>query len=103
ISAALGVYTAFNAEALGENEPAPPLHVPLAAPPPTCPASCACGADAHTTRSAPALAVALGLIVTCIVALAAPQGPAGSSLVSVRVTPPAAISAALAVYTAFSA
>src|SRR5262249_37127056 len=37
ISAAVGVYFAFIAVALGLNVPAPPLHVPLEAPPPTAP------------------------------------------------------------------
>ncbi len=49
ISAALGVYVAFNAEAPGLNVPAPPLQLPPVAPPPTEPASCACGLLAHTT------------------------------------------------------
>ncbi len=82
----------MSAEALGLNVPAPPDHVPPVAPPPTEPASCTSGLDAHTIWSAPALAVAAGLIVTWTWSLAAPHGPAGSSDVSVSVTPPAAIS-----------
>src|SRR5947199_5736452 len=57
ISAAFGVYVALSPDALGLNVPAPPLHVPLEAPPPTAPASCTCGLLAHTAWSAPASAV----------------------------------------------
>jgi hypothetical protein len=42
------------------NEPAPPLHVPLEAPPPIAPASCTCGLLEHTVASRPAFAVAAG-------------------------------------------
>jgi len=38
-SAALGVYTAFNVALSGTYVPAPPLHVPPEAAPPTAPAS----------------------------------------------------------------
>jgi hypothetical protein len=38
LSAALGVYVAFNVFALGANVPVPPLHVPPVAEPPTLPA-----------------------------------------------------------------
>ena len=81
----------------GLNVPAPPLHVPPDAPPPIPPASCACGLLAHTTRSAPALAVAARLMTIRTWSLTAPHGPLGSLVVSVSVTPPAAISAAVGV------
>src|SRR5207247_8656059 len=54
ISAALGVYVALSAEALGLYEPLPPLHEPLAPPPPTAPASTTRGLAEHTICSAPA-------------------------------------------------
>ena len=46
------------------------------------------------------VAVTLSNVIT-IVSVIGPQGPAGSSVVSVSVTDPAAISPALGVYTAF--
>src|SRR5690349_23490939 len=101
ISPAEGVYVAFRVDALGANVPAPPDHVPVVAAPPTAPASCTCGALAHTARSAPASAVAAGGMVMCTVSPIGPHGPAGSFVVRVSVTPPAAISPALGVYVAF--
>src|SRR5262252_6998422 len=86
----------------GLNAPAPPLHVPPLAPPPIEPASWACGLPAHSVWSGPAFAVAAGLITMRTSSLAARHGPVGSLVVSVRVTAPAAISAAVGVYTAFS-
>ena len=77
---------ALGAEALGLKLPVPPVHVPLAAPPPTEPASCTCGALAHTVWSTPAYAVAAGVMVMVIASPTAPHGPAGSLVVSVRVT-----------------
>src|SRR5437867_7699261 len=93
ISAALGVYVAFKAEALGLYEPPPPLHEPVAAPPPTAPASTTCGLDEHTVRSGPAFAVAAGLMVITIWSLTWGQLPPVAALVSVSVALPAAISA----------
>src|SRR5206468_8368302 len=101
ISAAVGVYFAFNAEAPGLNAPAPPVHVPLEAPPPRTPASCTCGLLAHTRWSAPAFTMAAGLMVIVIASLTAGHGPAGSLVASVSVTVPAAISAAEGMYEAF--
>src|SRR6478736_5984434 len=75
ISAAVGVYVALSVVALGLNVPAPPVHVPLEAPPPTTPASCTAGDDVHTVRSAPATTVAAGLMLIVIWSLAWPHGP----------------------------
>jgi len=93
ISAAVGVYVAMSVEALGANVPAPPLHVPLEAPPPMTPANCTAGAAAHTVRSAPASAVATGWMTMRMSSLATAHGPPVATVVSVSVTPPAAISA----------
>ena len=103
ISPGVGRYVALSAARPGLNVPAPPVHEPLVAPPPTPPASCTSGLLAHTTGSRPAFAVAAGLIVMRIGSFAGPQGPAGSAVTSVSVTPPAAISAAVGVYVASSA
>ena len=97
ISAALGVYVAFSVEAFGLNVPAPPLHMALEAPPPITPASCTLGFDAHTVRSAPATTVAAGRIVIFTWSLTWGQVPPIGALVSVSVTAPAAISAAVGV------
>jgi len=48
ISAAVGVYVAFNAEALGLYDPAPPLHVPAETVPVIEPWSWTLGLLAHT-------------------------------------------------------
>jgi hypothetical protein len=102
ISAADGVYVAFKVEALGLNVPAPPLHAALEAAPPTTPASCTAGDVEHTTWSRPAFTVAAGWIVILIWSLTWPHGPPVAFVVSVSVTEPAAISAALGVYLALS-
>ena len=81
----------------GVNVPAPPLHVPLVAAPPIAPARATTGLLAHTVWSAPAFTVATGLIVITIASFTAPHGPAGSSVVSVKVTLPAVISPAVGV------
>src|SRR4051794_17557003 len=91
---------ALSDERPGANVPVPPVQFPPDAAPLTKPASWTCGLDEHTTASAPASATATGLIVTCRASFPAPHGPGGSFGVSVSVTPPAAISAALGVYTA---
>ena len=52
--------------------------------------------------STPALTVAAGFMVSTIASFTAGQGPAGSLVVSVKVTVPAVISAAEGVYTAFT-
>ena len=85
----------------GAKVPAPPLHVALAAAPPMEPAKVTVGLLAQTVWSAPAFAVATALIVITIVSIAAPQGPAGSSVVSVTVAVPAVISPGVGVYVAF--
>ena len=54
----------------------------------------ACVEPSHMVAAAPAEAVAIGLMVSSIVENTEPQGPAGSSVVIVRVTEPAVISAA---------
>src|SRR5262249_23926242 len=77
--------------------------MPLDAPPPTAPASCTCGLDAHTVWSAPPCTVAAGLIAIVIWSLTWGQVPAAPTLLSVSVTLPAAISAAVGVYVAFKA
>src|SRR5215472_3698226 len=102
ISAAVGVYVALKVEALGLNVPAPPLQVPVEAPPPTTPASCTAGAAVHTVTLLPAFAVATGLIVMATLALATAHGPPVAFVVSVSVTPPAAISAGVGSYVALS-
>ena len=83
--------------ALGLNEPVPPLHVPLVTVPLTEPWSCTCGLLAHTVWSGPAFTTVIGSIVILIWSLSAGHGPTGSLVVSVSVTPPAAISAAVGV------
>jgi hypothetical protein len=83
--------------AFGLNVPIPPLQVPLTAAPPIVPVSCTVGEAAHVIWSAPAVTVAAGLIVILIWSLAGGQGPLEAALVSVSVTPPAAISAGLGV------
>jgi hypothetical protein len=102
-SAAVGVYVAVSVEAFGLYVPAPPLQVPVAAPPPTMPASCTAGADVHTVTSLPAFAVAMGLMLMRTSSLATAHGPPVAFVVSVSVTPPAAISAGVGSYVAFSA
>ena len=52
--------------------------------------------------STPALAVAVGLMVSTITSVAAGQGPAGSLVVMVKDTVPEVMSAAEGVYTAFT-
>src|SRR5262245_45501949 len=58
ISAGEGVYCAFKVLALGLKVPAPPLHVPLLAPPPIEPAKVTVAPLAQIVWSAPAFAVA---------------------------------------------
>ena len=96
LSAAEGLYTALRVLAFGAYVPVPPDQAALTAEPPMLPARVA-EARAHIDWSGPALTVAAGNIVTVIASLAAGQGPAGSLVVSVRVTAPAVISAALGV------
>jgi hypothetical protein len=102
ISAAVGVYTALSVVLLGANVPAPPLHVPDVADPPTEPARVTFGLAAQTVWSIPALTVGDGLIVIKTWSLVAVQVPGGSLVVKVNVTVPAVISAAVGVYTALS-
>src|SRR5437773_10629177 len=56
MSDAEGVYVGLSVEAFGVNVPAPPLHVPLIAPPRTLPLRCADGLEAHARSTAPASA-----------------------------------------------
>ena len=69
ISAADGVYVAFNVALSGLKVPVPPLHVPLVALPLTDPASVTAGASEQTVWSTPALETAGGLTVTVAVLL----------------------------------
>ena len=101
ISAALGVYTALSVVLLGENVPVPPDHVAVVAEPPIVPASVTVLLP-HIVCAGPASTVAAGLIVITTLSDAAGHAPAGSLVVSVSVTVPAATSAADGVYTAFS-
>src|SRR4030095_6078438 len=94
ISVALGVYTAFSVFAFGLNVPAPPLQVANVAPPPMIPASVTDGALAHTSWSAPAFTVASLVTNILTLSLTAGHGPAGSLIVNVNSTNPAATSAA---------
>ena len=75
---------AFNVLALGENVPPPPLQVAKVAPPPTCPPSTIAGLAAQASRSAPALTVAAGVIVTFMASFPVPQLP--PVVVSVKMT-----------------
>ncbi len=95
ISAALGVYCALSAVRPGLNVPVPPVHAPVVTVPLTDPASCTVAALPHTTWSGPALTIVIGSMVTCMASATGPHGPAGSFVVSVNVTPPAAISVAV--------
>src|SRR5262245_15998607 len=103
ISAALGVYIAFSAERPGLNVPVPPFQVPVDTVPETLPLSATCGLVEHTAWSGPAFTTVLGSMVITIWSLTAGHGPLGSLVVSVRVTLPAAISAAVGVYVALRA
>src|SRR5512146_65908 len=60
------------------------------------------GLLAHTLWSGPAFTVAAGLIVTTSESDTAGHGPAGSSVLNVKVTLPAAMSAAEGLYVALS-
>ena len=97
-SAAPGVYTAVGVLLLKVPVPLV-VHVAEDAAPPKDPAIVAVP-PAQITNDDPADTVATGFIVNVIEAFTAPQGPAGSSVVYVNVTDPAAISAAPGVYTA---
>src|ERR1043165_7324867 len=70
----VGWEVAFRAEAPGPSVPPPPLHVPVVARPPTVPARCTCGLDAHSVWSGPASAVAAGVSTMVIWSLAGAQG-----------------------------
>ena len=86
-SVVVGVYVVFKVVLLGEKVPAPPLHVPFVADPPTDPASVTVDL-VQMVCGEPALAVAEGLIVITIEEVATEQGPVGSLLVNVNVTDP---------------
>ena len=85
----------------GLYEPAPPLHVPVVAPPVMVPARVTKGLDEHTLNAGPALVVTALFIEMITLSETGTQGPVGSFVVSVRVTVPELISAAVGVYTAF--
>ena len=99
-SVPVGVYVAFNVVLLGEKLPAPPLHVPLVADPPTDPARVTVE-PAQIVCGGPALAVAVGLMVITTEETVAGHGPAGSLVVNVNVREPLLTSVAVGVYTAF--
>jgi len=101
ISAAEGVYTAFNKVALLKL-PVPEVdQAEEAALPPLEPFN-KYVLPSQIVASEPALAVAAWFMDNIILSLTAPQGPAGSLVVMVSVTVPAAISAGEGVYTAFN-
>jgi hypothetical protein len=94
LSAALGVYVVFRAEALAK-VPVPDVdQVDDVADPPLVPETDAIS-PAQMVISEPAFTVAAGLIVTVIASLTALHGPLGLSVVIVKMTDPAARSAAL--------
>jgi hypothetical protein len=102
-SAALGVYVALSADAPGANAPPdPPLHVALVAAPPIAPASWIGVDTAQVIWSGPAFTVAAGLMTMTMRSVTCWHGPPVAALVSVSVTLPVAISAALGVYVALS-
>ena len=74
-------------ELASENVPLGAVHVELVALPPIDPANVT-GPPAHTVWAVPAFAVAAGFAVIVLVALTEVQGPAGSSVVKVKVTVP---------------
>ena len=95
ISAGLGVYTAFRLAADGLNDPLPPLQRPPVAPL-TVPASWALGWLAQLVSAGPASASGAGVMVMTTWSLTGLLLPLPTD-VRVRVTLPAAISAALGV------
>ena len=96
LSAALGVYVVLRADALAK-VPVPDVdQVDDVADPPLVPETDATSPE-QIVISVPAFTVAAGLIVTVIASLTALHGPLGSFVVSVRITLPADLSAALCV------
>ena len=95
ISAGLGVYTALRFAGEGLKEPLPPLHRPPVAPL-TVPASWALGWLAQLVSAGPASASGAGVMVMTTWSLTGLLLPLPTD-VRVRVTLPAAISAALGV------
>ena len=93
MSAGDGVYVVVGLFGLPKVPVPLDVHVTLVALPPKDPDKFAVALSAQTVRSGPALAEGVGAIVMVIWSLAAMQGPAGSSVVRVRTTVPAAISA----------
>ncbi len=94
-SAALGVYTALSALLFGAKDPVPPLHTPPAAPA-AVPFRLMALLFAHTVPFAPALTVGAGVKVIVRLLMAATHVPL-PVVVSVSVSEPAAISAAVGV------
>lgn len=101
ISVALGVYVAFGALADGANVPVPVLDqlMPLATA--NVPFSETTGLLAQTVASNPASTVGASVMVTIIWSFIDAHAPLFDE-VNVNVTVPAAVSAALGVYVAFS-
>lgn len=87
--------------AFGLNVPAPPLHMPVLAPPVIVPRSTA-SLPAHTVWSAPALTVTEGLMVTTIWSDTDGHAPGGSFVVSVSMAEPAVTCTEEGVKVAFS-
>jgi uncharacterized protein with FMN-binding domain len=97
ISAAEGVYVVFTLDALAKVPVPEVVQVEDVALPPMDPLRVAVLPE-QIVCADPAAAVAAGLIVKVIKSVAAEQGPAGSLVVMVKVTDPAAMSAAEGVY-----
>ena len=93
ISAAEGVYVAPGNEALSKVPVPAVVQVIVEADPPKPPDNVYVEPE-HITSSDPAVAVGVKLNVNSIASVTKGQGPAGSSVVIVSVTSPAAISAA---------
>jgi hypothetical protein len=101
LSAALGTYVAFSVVLFGEKVPLPDVDQEPPDATVTLPASNTLALLAQTVLSAPAFAVGAGVIVTTIASLTAVHVPI-PVVRSVSVTVPAALSAALGTYVAFS-
>ena len=100
-SVAPGVYTAVLTKALLLKLPSPEVvQVEDVAPPPRVALDKVYVLPEHITSFAPALTVAVWLMIRVMDEMAAGQGPAGSSVVIVSVTVPLLISVGPGVYTA---
>src|SRR5262249_28029295 len=98
---------ALSVQLSGLNDPLPPVQPPLIALRRTDPASVTELSGHRPEASAPALAVAIGLIVMVTSSVAGPHGPSGSLVCHVRMTVDATLpdgsSPAAGVYIAFGA